>query len=453
MSSENSTQSDVPTAIIGGGLAGLTAASRLAEAGERFVVLEATDRVGGRVRTDRVDGFQLDHGFQVLLTAYPACRRWLDYDALELCRFEPGAMTRHGGRFRLLSDPWRRPQRALGTLRHPAGTIADKLRVARLRHASCRGSLDDLYQRPELPTIERLRRDGFTEKFIDEFLRPFLGGVFLDESLQTSSRMLEFVFRMFAGGDIAVPADGMATIPRQLAERLPRGSIRFRAAVDSLETLSDAVAERTPDAASGADVAARYRVQLSDGTQWRCRNVIVATPADTAARLLGRPQLAVSWKGTTNLYYSAPETSDSNRHLMLRGDEDGPIQSAVFLSDVAARYSPPGQKLVSVSVDAADLDDEFDGEGLDRRVRGQLRRWFGPEVDDWGFLRTFHVPYGLPDCDLQAVLSDPAVREGALGEEGGCYRAGDYCETPSIQGAMNSGERAAEAILESGPQG
>jgi len=453
MSSENCNQFDIATIIIGGGLAGLTAANRLAEAERPFVLLEATDRVGGRVRTDRDGGFQLDHGFQVLLTAYPTCRHWLDYEALELCAFEPGALTRSGGHFRLLSDPWRRPRRAFSTLLHPAGSIADKWRIAKLRYRACQGSLDDLYQRPDEPTIDRLLADGFTQKFIDQFFRPFLGGVFLDESLQTSSRMLEFVFRMFASGDIAVPADGMAAIPRQLAERLPRGAIRFRATVDSIEALSDSDSESDTSAegASGGDWLPRYQVCLSDGTRWRCQDVIVATPGDTAARLLDQPNLAVPWKGTTNLYYSRPETAEKNRHLMLRGDEAGPIQSAVFLSDVAPRYAPSRQSLVSVSVDTAGMSeeapDELDDEALDRLVRGQLQRWFGSAVEQWQLLRTFHVPYGLPSGDLKTVIRDPHFREGPMGQRGGCYLAGDFFETPSIEGAMNSGQRAAEAIL------
>src|SRR6056297_3940403 len=99
--------------IIGGGLAGLSCATRLAGRGQEFSVVEATDRVGGRVRTDQVDGFHLDHGFQVLLTAYPACRELLDYDALRLQAFEPGALIRHRGGFTKFVDPWRRPSGAL----------------------------------------------------------------------------------------------------------------------------------------------------------------------------------------------------------------------------------------------------------------------------------------------------------------------------------------------------
>src|SRR6056297_3293834 len=146
--------------IIGGGLAGLSCATRLAGRGQEFSVVEATDRVGGRVRTDQVDGFHLDHGFQVLLTAYPACRELLDYDALRLRPFDPGALIRQAGRFAVLGDPWRRPSQALATAVNPVGSLSDKLRIAKLRYTSRLGSLDDLYHRTDAPTIDRLRHDG-----------------------------------------------------------------------------------------------------------------------------------------------------------------------------------------------------------------------------------------------------------------------------------------------------
>lgn len=416
----------IETVIIGAGLSGLACAKRLADRGRAFVILEATDRVGGRVRTDHVDGFQLDHGFQVLLTAYPACLELLDYESLDLGVFEPGALIRQNGRFRILGDPWRRPLRAIATALNPVGTIGDKLRIARLRAASCRGSLDDLYARENIPTIDRLRRDGFSPRIIDQFFRPFLGGVFLDESLQTSSRMLEFVFRMFAQGDIAVPNDGMAAIPRQLAEKLPRGSLRLRSTVTSI---------RFDDSEDGV-----HEVAISGGERIFCHHVVVATPADTAAVLLGQPAMVRPWSGTTNVYFAAKSASDTKHSLMLRGDETGPVQTAVVLSDVASRYSPPGYSLVSVSLGSADGDAGWDTDVALRPVVEQLAGWFGESARDWRHLQTIHVPFGLPRLDLDTVLAD--VR----GPHRGSYVIGDHVETPSIQGAFNSGLRAAEAI-------
>jgi phytoene dehydrogenase-like protein len=217
--------------IIGGGLAGLSCAVQLAKSGVDSAVLEATDRVGGRVRSDVIDGFTLDVGFQVLLTAYPSCQELLDYPALRLRYFDNGALIRQSGRFTQLADPWRNPGKAWATATNPVASVADKLRIWRLRSKTCRGSLAELYERPHQTTEQYLRDFGFSERIVDQFFRPFIGGVFLDESLSVSSRMLEFVFRMFSVGGIAVPADGMAAIPRQLAEQLPRGSVNLQSSV------------------------------------------------------------------------------------------------------------------------------------------------------------------------------------------------------------------------------
>lgn len=422
MSSQSLATSTV--VIVGAGLAGLSAATRLSKAGVSVKVFEASDRVGGRVRTDVVDGFTLDHGFQVLLTAYPACRELLDYKSLRLMAFEPGALVRKYGKFSLLGDPWRRPTQAFQTLLSPVGSVADKVRIAKLRWQAGRGSLDDLFSRPHQTTAERLNALGFSNDMINDFFRPFLGGVFLDPSLQASSRMLEFVFRMFASGNIAIPSDGMAAIPRQLADRLPRGAIALSSPVAGLE--SDGVV-------------------LSNGERVAAQHVIVAIESTAAAKLLCEPSLNTEWNSTTTHYFSAPESPDGRRLLMLSGDEhelddQHRIGSVVVLSDVAASYAPPGKSLISVGMaqrhesKAIALEEEL------KDVRNQLQRWFPQQrIDDWKHLRSYRVPYGLPRVSLDKREICKSI--------GNVVVCGDYLETPSINGAIRSGLAAADRVL------
>jgi protoporphyrinogen oxidase len=192
---------DPKVLIVGGGLAGLCCGIELQKSHIPFKILEADDQIGGRVQTDVVDGFLLDRGFQVLLSAYPECRRMLDYEALKLRRFYPGALIWFEGKFHRITDPWRQPFSALKTVFSPIGTLNDKIRISRLRRKTTSGTLDSLFEHPETSTLLAIKEMGFSDGMINRFFKPFFGGIFLDRSLETSSRMLEFTFRMFSTGD------------------------------------------------------------------------------------------------------------------------------------------------------------------------------------------------------------------------------------------------------------
>ena len=221
--------------IIGAGLAGLACALELRERGVEPLILEAADGVGGRVRTDIHQGFRMDRGFQVLLEAYPECRRLLDYEALDLKPFFPGASIWTGKEFTRFVDPYRRPREAMATLASPLGSFADKLRVTQLRKEVRKGKARELLAGPDLTTRKDLEAMGFSSGMIQGFFRPFFGGVLLDPELSDSSRIFRYIFRMFSEGDISVPARGMGEIPGQLAGRLPAGCLRLGARVQSVD--------------------------------------------------------------------------------------------------------------------------------------------------------------------------------------------------------------------------
>jgi phytoene dehydrogenase-like protein len=405
----------VEVIILGGGLAGLTCARRLHEAGRSFLVLEAADAVGGRVRTDRVDGFLLDRGFQVLLTAYPEARRWLDYDKLDLRAFTPGALVRTKEGMCRVADPLRQPWHVPATLRAPLGPLADKIRIATLRRRACHGALSGIFERPESTTLEALRAHGFGEKMIERFLRPWLGGVFLEPGLTTSSRMMEFVFRMFAEGVAAVPARGMQAIPEQLAAGLPPGTVRLGTPVAALEPGG---------------------VRLLSGEFMKASKIVVATDGGAAARLLPKI-VAPAWQSMVTVYFSAQRSPVGEATLVLNGTGRGQVNNLVVMSDVAPGYSPDARSLVSVSIIGTASESD---EALAELVREELAGWHGDEVNDWRWLKTVRVPKALP-------VRAPLVRSEAKPVRDGVWVCGDHRDTASIQGAMQSGREVAEAII------
>ena len=425
--STTSTMHDV--LIIGAGLAGLSAARELTKRNIQWHILEATGSVGGRVATDEVDGFLLDRGFQILLDAYPEARQILDYGELNLRPFHAGAKIWLGDKFTTVSNPLEHPQHALSTLFAPIGSLSDKFAMLTLRSMLNRSSLDDIFERRERTTSEYLKNFGFSERIKERFFTPFLGGVFLDSKLDTSSRMLEFVFKMFASGKATLPAAGMGRIPRQMALRLDSSRIRLNSPVASLEEHD------------GTGV-----VRLASGETLRAKAVIIATNWHTASHLIStmptasRPAFqAPKSRSTTCLYFAADTAPFTEPMLVLNGTGRGLVNNICVPSNVAPLYAPKGQALVSASVIGSPQTDD---ETLVAAVRKEMTAYFGAEVQSWRHLRTYHIEHALPDQTPPAL----APPERPMRLTNSLFIAGDHRTTGSIQGALISGRHTAEAV-------
>jgi phytoene dehydrogenase-like protein len=404
--------------VVGAGLAGLAAARTLADHGLEPLVLEASDDVGGRVRTDVVDGFLLDRGFQVYLTAYEEGKRLLDLDALDLRPFAPGAIVRVDGGLHRVADPLRDPGALLSGLRAPVGSPADKIRAAALGARLRFGPVESGSAGADVTTAAEMARLGFSRRMVDTFLRPLFAGILLDADLETSARMFRFVYRMLASGDAAVPASGMQQIPRMLAAGLPDGSVRTGAGVVAV----------APD-----------RVTLEGGEAVEAGAVVVAVEGPEAARLLGIPDPGS--RGVSAVYYAADEPPFDGPFLVLNGEGPGagPVTNLAVMSNVSPYYAPAGKVLVCAACLGTDP-------AIEDGARRQVREWFGPAVDGWEHLRTYRIAHAQPE---QRPPFDPR-RPARL--DGGVYVAGDHRATASIDGALCSGRHAAEAVLAAGPR-
>jgi phytoene dehydrogenase-like protein len=410
-------KSSADVLIVGAGLAGLCCARRLAEARVSFQIVEASDGVGGRVRTDELDGFLLDRGFQVLLTAYPEARQVLDFGALDLKVFFPGAISYFAGRMNELVDPWRKPGMWLVALRSDFGVLSDKLRMARLRSRLMRTSIEELFGRPERSIKDALIAEGFSQEMIHRFFRPFIGGIVLDGELKSSSRMFEFVFKMLAEGDTAVPARGMGAIPAQLAAKLPRDAVRLNAKVESLH---------------------ENEITLYGGETLEARAIVIAADGPAAAHLVGEAEPAS--RSVTCFYYAADEPPVAQPMLVLNGDGAGPVNNFAVMTQIAPSYAPPGKHLISISV--LGIQELTDAQ-LGGFIIAQLKNWFGPVARSWRFLKSYRIPHAQPQ-QFPGALEPP---ERPVRVRPGVYVAGDHRDNASIHGAMRSGLRAAEAVL------
>jgi phytoene dehydrogenase-like protein len=408
----------VDVIIIGAGLSGLACAVTLHEQGLEPMLLEASDAIGGRVRTDRRDGFLLDRGFQVLQTWYPEAQRMLDYERLDLRAFYPGALVHMQGRVHRVSDIWRRPSCLPEMLVSPVGTLGDKLRLLGLRRRCLRGDLEALYSRPEEEALSMLRGLGFSSRMVARFFKPFFSGVFFEPDLGVSSRAFEFVFRAFALGDTALPARGMGEIPAQLAQRLPGDCIRLGSRVDRI---------------LGQDVL------LDSGQRLRADTIVVATEGYETVRLLGRPRGSVAaGRGTTSVYFGTETTPIEGPYLLVNGEGRGRINSLLCPSNLSDHYAPRGQHLVTVNVHGA----EHNPDTLETELRRELTGWFGHQVRAWRRLAVYRLPRALP------VQAPPVVYPGSvrLRQSDGLWVCGEYRSAPSIQWALHSGRRAGEEI-------
>lgn len=417
------------TIIVGAGLAGLACARTLVRAGRQVLVIEAADRVGGRVATDTVDGFRIDRGFQVYLDAYPEGRRQLDLAALGLGCFEPGALVAQAGRLRGVSDPWRRPLAAVGSVLTGSVGMADGLRTARLRSDCLRafrdGTADPNRSSPaaERSTREELNARGFSETFIRRFFEPFFGGVFLERSLDTSAAVFQFTFAMFSLGRACLPRGGMEAIPKQLAAGLPGGAILLDTPVKHVQP---------------------GLVLLADGRELAAKNIVVATEGSAAAALLPEEQRGTlasrGWKSTRMVAFAATRSPLSSPTVVVSAEEGGPIDNVTVPSDVAGGYAPPGAAVVYVSIRQDWQGD--DGE-LHDAVRRQAAGWFGQSAHAWRHLKSVRVDHALPEESPAARRS----REISPQVAPGLFICGDHCTTASINGALASGRACAEAVL------
>ncbi len=407
--------------IIGAGLSGLAAAVSLHRQGRKVLILESSERAGGRIKTDSIDGFLFDRGFQVLLTAYPETRALLDYKALNLKKMLPGATVLYDKGSFEIADPFRRPSATLATLFAPVGTIKDKLNTLWLKNKLQKQTIEAIFEQKEQTTLQQLKEYGFSSKMINRFYAPFLSGIFLENELKTSSRMFDFVMKMFSDGDVAVPELGMEEIPKQLVKMLPEGSILYNTKVTKVDSNT---------------------VTTDDGKVFEANQILLATNANVLTQT-HCPNQKMQLQQVTNVYFVADKAPTNKAVVVLNASTLKKwVNNMTVMTNVSKAYAPQGKILISVSYNGIPTVDE---NTLAENMKLELKQWYGDQVESWKMIKSYQIEYALPN--QESVRNDISSQELTLSEN--IFICGDNLLNGSINAAMKTGRLAAEAMMKS----
>jgi protoporphyrinogen oxidase len=400
--------------IIGGGISGLIAARVLEEHGLSATIIEASDRLGGRVKTDVVDGYSLDHGFQVLLTAYPAAKKYLDFDALALQEFLPGSAIFKNGKQKIIGDPLRNLSLLIPTLFSEIGTVNDKLKILALNRRLKKKSIQNIFAEKEQTTLAYLENIGFSETIITDFFIPFFSGIFLENKLETSSRMFEFVYKMFGEGNAALPKDGIQAIPKQLFEKLKSTTIIFNTKVKSVENGS---------------------IILESGEALKSNFTIIATQASGLVSNLKNQ--ATLWKSCDTLYFEVAKREIKKPLIGLIAAPNALINNIFYHTSLKTSATATKELLSVTVIDKQNLTNKQ----LVAEVQKELKELCN--IDSCTFIKQYNIPMALPK--LQDIQYEMLPSETRLTET--IFLAGDTQLNGSLNAAMIAGERAALEVI------
>ncbi|MDG1502003.1 MAG: FAD-dependent oxidoreductase [Ulvibacter sp.] len=400
--------------IIGGGISGLIAARVLEEHGLSATIIEATDRLGGRVKTDVVDGYNLDHGFQVLLTAYPAAKKYLDFDALALQEFLPGSAIFKNGKQKIIGDPLRNLSLLIPTLFSEIGTVNDKLKILALNRRLKKKSIQNIFAEKEQTTISYLENIGFSEAIITDFFIPFFSGIFLENKLETSSRMFEFVYKMFGEGNAALPKDGIQAIPKQLFEKLKNTTCVFNTKVKSVEN---------------------GNIKLESGETLKSNFTIIATQASGLVSNLKNQ--ATLWKSCDTLYFEVTKREIRKPLIGLIAAPNALINNIFYHTSLQTSATATKELLSVTVIDRQNLTNKQ----LVTEIQKELKELCN--IDSCTFIKQYNIPMALPK--LQDIQYEMLPSETRLTET--IFLAGDTQLNGSLNAAMIAGERAALEVI------
>ena len=401
--------------IIGAGISGLIAAQILENHGYHPIVIEASSTVGGRVKSDQVNGYTLDHGFQVLLTFYPAAKKYLNYDGLNLQKLLPGATIFKNGKAQTIGDPLRSLSLLFPTVLSSIGTLSDKVKILKLNSLLKKKKITAIFKTKEKTTLQYLKDFGFSNEIITDFFTPFFSGIFLETTLETSSRMFEFVYKMFGDGLAVIPKNGMQAIPNQLKDNLKKTTFKFNSLVKEVKD---------------------KHIILEDGNTLQSHITIIARDASPLISNLKNQE--TQWKSCDTLYFQTEKSVINKPLIGLIADEDALINNIFYHTSVAT-LNKKSKGLLSVTVIKNHQLEEI---ALIKKVVEEL--YSKCAIKDVTFLKRYQIKKALPKLtNLQYEISSTETKLKST-----IFLAGDQLLNGSLNAAMIAGERAAMGVIQ-----
>ncbi|GAA3520722.1 NAD(P)/FAD-dependent oxidoreductase [Aquimarina addita] len=400
--------------IIGAGISGLIAATVLENKGYSPIIIESSDSAGGRLKTDVIDGYQLDHGFQVLLTAYPTAQHYLDFKKLSLQKFLPGACIFKNKKAKIIGDPLRNLSLLLPTLFANIGNFSDKIKILKLNAKLKKKSISDIFKDKETSSLTYLQDIGFSDQIIQDFFKPFFSGIFLEPNLETSSRMLEFVYKMFSQGFATLPKDGIKGIIDQLISKLKKTTFLYNSPVQEVK---DGV------------------IYLKNKDEIKSDFTIIATEASGLISNLKNQE--IDWKGCDTLYFEVDNRIIDKPLIGLISDPKALINNIFYHTSLQTTLIPK-KELISVTIVK---EHQLNQEELKQKVIDDLHQYCG--ITGCKFIKHYPIVKALPK--LQNLQYENSHTETKLTTT--IFLAGDQLLNASLNGAMISGERAALGII------
>jgi len=407
------------TIIIGGGMAGLAAATTLMHNGHTFQILEKDSQIGGRVQTTTINGHLIDHGFQVYLPGYEEGKRFLDYGTLQLRHFAPGAMVLYNdGKYDAIGDPLRRPFTVFNTLLSKVGSFADKQRLLLLKKKSIEYINEPFSVNTTMSTYDFLVAFGFKQEMIHNFFIPFFSGVFFEQKLETSSAMFLYLYHKFSTSLASIPTRGMGQLSAQIASTLPEENIHLQEEVISINQKS---------------------VQVASGKNFIGDNIIIAADSEKLkSKLSGLP--VKQYHTSHTLYFEADEAPYRRKLIGIVAKKNSIVNNIAIMSNVSKAYAPSGKHQIAVSI----FGTEFN-QSIENKVKKECSSWFGKQTSKWRLIHQHFVKNALPV--QRNVRFEFTKEECKIGPR--VYAAGDYMLNGSINGALKSGRLAAEYSMQS----